>query len=75
MTLGGDVSLITFSDSRVNLTGVDVSYKAVPMYEMGFKGVELLIEKIKNPTLTQPPVGLAMKFIQGTTTPEVGNQR
>lgn len=47
--IGRDLSVITFGEAPVTVTGVALDTWVVPMQRMGHQAVELLLEKIKRP--------------------------
>lgn len=64
----GDLSLITFDHAPLCDTGLPVATIVLPEREMGQRAVEMLVEKIKTPSLAPlPSVELGCDFTPGST--------
>jgi DNA-binding LacI/PurR family transcriptional regulator len=62
--VGRDLSLITFSDAPVSLTGLALDTYVVPMHGMGRRAVDVLLEKINRPRRRKSVV-LPLDYVAG----------
>ena len=61
-----DLSILSFHDRGVGTVGMPLTTMEIPMVQCGEVAVEMLNEKIRNPSLSLPALAIKANLLEGT---------